>query len=244
MDKIREPVISQAIILAGGLGTRLRSIVKNVPKPMADIQGMPFLEHLMQYWKAQGINHFSLSIGYQGDVIKDYFGEDYQGYPIQYVFEDIPLGTGGGVKKALMETDIKNEFIVLLNGDTWYEAQLADLSQAAKTTTAPIMMSLKQIDKNDRYGGVTHDEEGYVIDFNTVSNTDQKKDILINAGCYLLHAEQMKTHMCAQPDKFSFENDFLIPMAKDRKIFGVIQNGKFLDIGIPKDYQRAQTEII
>ena len=115
-----------AIILAGGLGTRLRQLVSNVPKPMASVNGRPFLAHLMDYWIGQGITQFIISVGYLKESIINYFGNEYQGIKIEYSEEESPLGTGGGVLLAIKNIK-SDDYFVLLNGDTFFEVDLREL---------------------------------------------------------------------------------------------------------------------
>ena len=115
--------MTSAVILAGGLGTRLRSVVPYLPKPMAPINGRPFLEHQMRYWSTQGIDHFVLSVGYRYQTIIDYFGAQVEGASLDYVIEESPLGTGGGLVLASKKVSQQENFL-LLNGDTYFEIEL------------------------------------------------------------------------------------------------------------------------
>ncbi|WP_157844846.1 sugar phosphate nucleotidyltransferase [Methylocucumis oryzae] len=121
--------VNTAIILAGGLGTRLRSVVSELPKPMASVSGRPFLEHLMDYWFAQGVTRFILSVGYQSDIITTHFGAHYRHARIDYAIESEPLGTGGGLFYALQEVD---ETVLVLNGDTFFSVALDELADFHK----------------------------------------------------------------------------------------------------------------
>jgi len=223
------------IILAGGLGTRLQSIVKNVPKPMADVNGKPFLSFLLDYWITHNINHFVISVGYLGHIIMDYFKESYRGVPIQYIVENEPLGTGGAVKKILTSIQNLPENITLVNGDTFFDVNYGLLTKQLhiKTNTS-IAMALRMVDDNSRYGGVDV-SNGYVIDL-----LDQKTTGLINAGCYYFIKKIIEEKMHVFPDKFSFENDFLPTLIDHKEVTFIQGNGKFLDIGIPEDYLKAR----
>jgi D-glycero-alpha-D-manno-heptose 1-phosphate guanylyltransferase len=127
--------VRTAIILAGGLGTRLREVVSEVPKPMAIVNERPFLAHVMDYWKEQGITRFVLSVGYLKDAIVSHFGCSYHGAKIEYVVEERPLGTGGGYLLAIEKIQ-DNDYFVLLNGDTFFEVELSKLIVFAEKNDA------------------------------------------------------------------------------------------------------------
>ena len=227
-------LINDVIILAGGLGTRLRTVVSDLPKPMAPVNGRPFLAYLMDYWISQGVKNFVLSVGYLSEKICDYFGQSYRGCSIKYVYEEFPLGTGGGLKKVLFSLEWQQDHVIVINGDTWYEVDLKEMAEEGAFTKQPMVMTLKPNKKNDRYGGVQI-VEGRVISFGQAS----KGNTLINAGCYLLSISQIKAKMITLPEKFSLEHDLLIGMAEKREIAANVQDVKFLDIGVPDDYKKA-----
>lgn len=224
----------EMLILAGGFGTRLRSVVNDVPKPMAPVAGRPFLEYLMDYWIDQGIGHFVLSLGYKGDFIREHFGSGYRLAEISYIQESTPLGTGGAIRRALEEIDWNSNYILIANGDTWFEVDLPSLSADAEHAIKPISIALKTIEDNDRYGGVAIDD-GLVTEF----GVQKKKNCLINGGCYLIDAVFLTNFMKNLPTQFSFEDEVLKPLAADKQVSASIQNHVFLDIGIPEDYQRT-----
>ena len=232
---MRTEIPLEMLILVGGAGTRLRSVVKDVPKPMASVAGRPFLEYLLDYWIDQGIGRFVLSVGYKGDYIKEYFGSQYRNAAILYVCETSPLGTGGAVRKALQEINWRGGHILLFNGDTWFEVDLKALVHDSRQHEKPLTITLKTIDINDRYGAVATDDNGLVTSFGVQS----KKNCLINAGCYLLEKNAISEFLRNYPDKFSFEEDFLKPLVSQKKVAFTIQNNVFLDIGIPSDYEKA-----
>lgn len=228
-------VPTEAIILAGGLGTRLRSVISDVPKPMAPVQGRPFLEHLMDYWIEQGIQRFILSVGYLGERIEAHFGNAYRGRSVSYIHEEIPLGTGGGVRQVLLQTKWQQAHAVLINGDTWYEVSLPQLVADADSAAQPISIALKPMTHNDRYGGVGIDSSSRVTEFG-IKTTGR---CLINGGCYLLDIEAVSSCLRDYPDQFSLEQDYLVPLAKEGKVAASLQDTTFLDIGIPADYAQA-----
>lgn len=228
---------TEAIILAGGLGTRLHSVIQNIPKPMAPVRGRPFLEHLLDYWRVQGITRFILSVGYLAEIIQSHFGDQYHNCTVDYVVEACPLGTGGGIRQVLNQITLQQTRVVLINGDTWFTVDLPKLVQDAdRDDNLPITIALKQLHQNDRYGSVKIDDHHRVKQFSAHA-TD---GALINGGCYLLDVPAVTTSLRSYPDQFSLERDYLEAMAIKGKVGASIQDGIFLDIGVPTDYQRAE----
>ncbi|MEY4717913.1 MAG: hypothetical protein RL563_531 [Pseudomonadota bacterium] len=226
---------SEMLILAGGFGTRLRSVVSNVPKPMAPIAGRPFLEYLLDYWISQGIRRFVLSSGYLGHVIQAHFGNSYRSAVIDYVHEQSPLGTGGALRLALNETPWANEMALMANGDTWFPVDLTQMCCEASQQKVPITLALKTMKQNDRYGGVEVGANGKITSFGIKS----EGVTLINAGCYLFDVATLRQALADMPEAFSFENDFLVVYAANGHVGSSIQDQPFLDIGIPEDYQKT-----
>ncbi len=229
----------EVIILAGGLGTRLRSVVRDRPKPMALVSGRPFLEHLMDYWAKQGISRFVLSVGYLAGSIKAHFGRCYCGCSIEYVEEAAPLGTGGGFRQALQYTLWQQQYVVLVNGDTWFEVDLARLTRDAHQSRLPVTVALKPLRSNDRYGAVRIDENNRIVEFGIKTSGS----CLINGGCYFIDVQAVAEALCEYPEKFSLEGDLLAQMARNGKVGASIQDATFLDIGIPADYHRSANVI-
>jgi D-glycero-alpha-D-manno-heptose 1-phosphate guanylyltransferase len=234
-ESIMPSIPYEMLILAGGFGTRLQSVVNDVPKPMAPVSGRPFLEYLLNYWIDQGVRRFVLSVGYKGEYIKEYFGTCHKDAEISYVHESKPLGTGGAVRMAFQETVWKGDYILLANGDTWFECDLRVLNQAAYQHGKPVTMALKAVEHNDRYGGVTIDDGGLIYAFGAID----KNNCLINAGCYLLEAKALSEFLRTCPEQCSFEEDLLKPLADVNQIASSLQNSIFLDIGIPTDFEKA-----
>lgn len=228
-------VVTEMLILAGGLGKRLQSVVFDVPKPMAPINNVPFLEYLLDFWISRGIKKFIISIGYKSILIKDYFKNQYNGVEIFYIEEEDPLGTGGAIKKALLSEHWLSEDIIVSNGDTWFEIDMIKFIEDSLLNNRPITIALKSIDYNDRYGSVIIDDRGLISNF--TSNTLGLN--LINGGCYILNRRFFVNYFVNYLNKFSFENDVLESLAKQKMIGSSIQDGKFIDIGIPSDYERS-----
>ena len=223
-----------AIILAGGLGTRLRSVVPELPKPMAPICGRPFIEYQLEYWIKQGINKVILSVGDKNKVISDYFGNNYQGIEIDYVIEKEPLGTGGAFLLSAEKIG-NNESFLLLNGDTYFDVDLDKLKEFAIEKDADWCFSLFKTNDTDRYMGMKVSTESQVTSL--VSGTSH----LANGGVYWVNPRILSTHPFSVGDKFSLEDDFFqkILSAKNR-LYGIEFSGRFIDIGIPSDYKHAQ----
>lgn len=226
-------MIDEAIILAGGFGTRLRSVVRDVPKPMAPIDGKPFIHWLLDGLGSQGIKRVILATGYMADKIANNLGTNYHGIKLAYSVETKPLGTGGALWQALGICHSKKAFA--LNGDTWLKAPLEKISDSFPE--ADIVMSVRKVSEQKRFGGVEL-KGNRIIGF--TSRTNEQKQVLINAGLYIFKTDLPKR--VSMPENFSLENDiFAHPDSIDIRAY--ICNGDFLDIGTPEDYKRAQTLI-
>lgn len=229
-------MISTAIILAGGLGTRLRSLVSDLPKCMAPVAGQPFLKYVMDELLKQGITHFILSVGYKRESIIDFLQNNYPDVNILFVIENEPLGTGGAIKLAAGLCKEKNVFV--LNGDTMFKVDLKTLSDSHFQQQADCTLSLKPMQQFERYGVVELDEQKRIKSFKEKQFYESG---LINGGVYALNTVCFLNEQL--PEKFSFENDYLEQFYKERKFFGCVSDTYFIDIGIPEDYERAQTEL-
>lgn len=226
----------EAIILAGGLGTRLRSVVSDLPKCMAPVAGKPFLHFVIEYLLQQGVDKFIFSVGYKSDMIIDYVNEQYPHISKQFSTEAEPLGTGGAVKLACSLATGKN--LLILNGDTLFKIDVAWVSGFHNSNDADCTLSLKSMEDFDRYGVVELNEDASVASFLEKRQYDLG---LINGGVYALNVESfLKEDL---PQKFSFEKDYLEVYFNKRKMFGIIQDEYFIDIGIPEDFERAQVEL-
>jgi D-glycero-alpha-D-manno-heptose 1-phosphate guanylyltransferase len=226
----------EAVVLAGGLGTRLRSRVADRPKPMAEVAGKPFLAWLLDYLAGQGITDVILSVGYRGAVIADYFGERHGPLAIRYIIEDEPLGTGGAICKALSIS--RQDPVWVVNGDTMLCLDYRAMASAhRRSNPRPMTMALRHVPDAARYGavGVSGDR---VTGF---AASGKSGPGLINSGVYLLAHGLFLGH--DRPQKFSFERDFL-PLAACRGfVAAFVTDGWFIDIGVPEDYDRAQSEL-
>ncbi len=229
-------MIKEAIILAGGLGTRLRSVVSDIPKCMAPVAGEPFLKYVISALVDQGVEHIIFSVGYLHEQIESYLQENYPSLDYTLSIEDSPLGTGGAIQLACQQVRANNVFI--LNGDTLFLADLKSLAVFHQEKEAVCSLSLKPMESFDRYGSVELSDDGKVLSFKEKQFLEKG---LINGGVYALSVAPFLA--LALPSVFSFEKDFLEIQSRNGNIYGLAQDRYFIDIGIPEDYQRAQTEL-
>ena len=224
----------EVIILAGGLGTRLRSVVSDVPKCMAPVDGKPFLWYLLEHLRLFNVTHVILSVGYLRESVQDWVERHKGDYPFRFSFavEEEPLGTGGGI--ALASSMVHGREAVVLNGDTFFDADLDELLELRRSSGRPVALALKKMRSFDRYGTVELSSEGLVIGFREKQYCAEG---FINGGVYALDLEAGVFD--GLEGKFSFERDVLEPFCARGLICGSEQSGYFLDIGIPADYSRA-----
>ena len=220
-----------AIFLAGGKGTRLQSVVSDRPKPLADINGKPFLYYLLVYFlKFNLIDKIILSIGYKKEMISDYFGSSFQGIPIEYSLEEEPLGTGGAILNSFKYSDSND--IIVFNGDSFFELDLNQFVNQSRKKGRPFSIALCEMQNFDRYGSVDFDE-------NYITKFQEKKFMtkgFINTGIYLLEKNIFNSYQLGSV--FSIESDFLQNFTKEIGISYYIQKGFFVDIGVPEDYYK------
>jgi D-glycero-alpha-D-manno-heptose 1-phosphate guanylyltransferase len=229
-------MIDTAVVLAGGLGTRLKSIVPDLPKPMAPICGRPFLAFLLDYWVGQGIKRFVLSVGYKHQAIMNYFGRSINGVTIEYVVEDAPLGTGGGLLLVYQRLALSSPFL-LLNGDTYFAIELKKFSELAKQVDADWCFSLFSMSDNGRYLGVDVNDKGEISNLLSSIGTGER---LVNGGVYLVNPRSLLALNLPLENKISLEEEiFPLLIAQGHKVFGLAFDNKFIDIGVPEDYKRA-----
>ncbi len=214
----------QAIILCGGLGTRLKSVISDIPKPMAPINGKPFLEFIFEYLKKQHISAIILAVSYKYEVIQKHFKDRFLDMDIKYSIEEEPLGTGGAIRQAL---EFVKDKVYVLNGDTFFDIDLSQL----KLNGSKICLALKAMKDFDRYGAVELDSNAFIKSF---KEKEFLKQGLINGGIYLIAKNIFDGYNLEM--KFSFE-EFLQKNYKKLKARGEIFENHFTDIGVPKDYK-------
>lgn len=223
------------IILAGGFGTRLQSVVKDVPKPMASVAGKPFLEWLINYLTFLNPNKIILSTGYKHQTIEDHFGNNFKNIPIVYSIETDPLGTGGAIKKAFDLVTTEN--CLVLNGDTFLKIDHLNFLNFHNKSKALFSMALKPMENPYRYGTV--ETKGDLINKFNEKNPELLEG-LINTGVYLMNKGIFGYF--PEQEKFSFETDFMEQKTGEIKMMSFITDDYFIDIGIPEDYKKAQDE--
>lgn len=229
--------INEAIILAGGLGTRLRSALPELPKCMAPVNNKPFIFYVNDYLQQQGIQHFIFALGYKNEYFLDELSKALPASSYTISIEDEPLGTGGAVQLALSKCRTEN--VLLTNGDTLFKFDLAALSNMHIAKKAACTLSLKYMENFERYGVVVMDDANCI---NSFQEKKYYKNGLINGGVYALNIPAFKEKITET--KFSFEKDYLEKFYTEKRFFGLKEDGYFIDIGIPEDYLKAQTDFI
>jgi D-glycero-alpha-D-manno-heptose 1-phosphate guanylyltransferase len=228
--------ISEVIILAGGLGTRLRPAVSDLPKCMAPVNNRPFISYVIEFLAQQGIQKFIFSLGYKSETITRYLNTHNHSFSFQYCIEEEPLGTGGAIKSACHKTTEEN--VLVTNGDTLFKINVPQLSDFHLTNQADCTLSLKPMEQFDRYGVVELDKNKSIVSFKEKQFYETG---LINGGMYALNARTFLQEKL--PERFSFEKKYLESLYSQRKMYGIVQDEYFIDIGIPEDYQRVQDEL-
>jgi D-glycero-alpha-D-manno-heptose 1-phosphate guanylyltransferase len=225
--------MKEAIILAGGLGTRLRGVVSDVPKPMAPIAGRPFLEILLRRLSAKKFTRVILSIGFMAEKIMDHFGDHFAGLDLVYVIEDRPMGTGGALKMALPHCQGDHAFV--FNGDTYLDLEVDQLEECWQAERVPMIVA-REVPDTSRYGRL-------IIDSGRVTGFAEKGvpgPGIINAGCYVFPSDILAGE---SSEAFSIEIDFIARELATRRFNVFVTQGHFIDIGLPEDFYRAQNEL-
>ena len=231
--------VATAVVLAGGYGTRLRSVVQDMPKPMAPVAGRPFVEYILAQLATHGVETVVLAVGYLGEQIEQHFGAHHAGLRLLYSYEHEPLGTGGAVRQAfqlLKQQDAQQGPVLVMNGDSYFAADLTAFAKTHHTRAPDASLALRAVEDASRYGLVEVDVAGRITHF-------REKQLgasgLINAGIYLLDPQVLLSRDL--PQRFSLETDFFQRDVSELRLLGQPYDGYFIDIGIPQDYARAQT---
>lgn len=230
-------MIKEAVVLAGGFGTRLRSVISDLPKPLAPVNGHPFLHYVFAHLKKHGLQHVVLSVGYMHEKIQEHFGNEYLGMNVSYAIEHEALGTGGGIRLG-MEL-CKDAHVLAMNGDTLYEVPLTEMFDQHLGGSCDATLAMRKVEDGSRYG--TLQLEGKRITAFREKSPEHTGPHLINGGVY---AMRRKSFMgLTQPkEKFSIEYDYFGKYADKMLLNGFDCDAYFIDIGIPEDYARAQKE--
>jgi len=229
-------LINEAIILAGGLGTRLRAEVADIPKVLADVNGKPFIFYLLDNLISQGFKKIILATGYKHEMIQQVIGNHYKSLQVNYVVESKPMGTGGAIKNAISYVSSAN--ILIINGDTFYPVSLNKLFESHLKSRAQLSLALKPMHDFSRYGAVEVNKINRIIGF-----LEKKYYLkgLINGGTYLINKEWYSQIITT--DIFSFETHILEEYYSENIFCGFIFNDYFVDIGIPEDYLKAKKDL-
>lgn len=228
-------MLDTAIILAGGFGTRLQSVVKDMPKPMAPVNGKPFLEYVLKYCASADITKCILSVGYKAETVQNYFMDKFLNIDLEYCVEEKPLGTGGAIKASMKIAD--SEEVLILNGDTFFDVPVSEMYLLHKKNKADLSIALKPMKNFDRYGIVNIAKDFSVSGFEEKAFRTTGN---INGGVYIAD-KKIINHFPAS-EIFSFEKDFLETKTGEVNMKGFVFDNYFMDIGIPEDYKKAQNE--
>ncbi len=232
-------MLKEAIILAGGFGTRLQAVVNDVPKPMAPINNEPFLNYIFDYLKNYNIEHVVLSTGYLSEKISEYYKTEYKGIKISYTKEVEPLGTGGGIRLALEKCFTDN--VLVLNGDSFFDVDLNSYYKQHSLLKSNCSLALRKVNNAARYGTIKLEDTFIIKAFKEKDSAELPG--LINGGVYILNRELFLNETLANK-VFSIEKDFFEKRINQLKIFGFEYQGYFIDIGIPEDYKKAQDDFM
>lgn len=227
----------ECIILAGGLGTRLQSVVSDVPKCMAPVAGQPFLSHIFEYLEAQRFDHIILSLGYKSEIIINWLKDQKRTFDVSFIIENKALGTGGAIQFAFSK--VKGTSAVVLNGDTFFNINNDKLFTFHTDQKADISIALKPMVDFDRYGSVEIDNNNRIIKF---KEKQYLQEGLINGGVYLINKDIF--NRLNLPEIFSFEKEILEGKTSELKICGIEFQNYFIDIGIPSDFEKANTDFL
>ena len=245
-------VIEEAIILVGGLGTRLRSVIKDIPKPLADVGGKPFLWHIINKLLKEDVKSVILSAGYKSELITEFAREFFHNESIDVVIEREPLGTGGAIRFSMAK--VLGDYLFLLNGDSFFDIDLRKFEMDSFSVGEfDISIALCEMENPERFGVVEIDRDFNVIRFREkglesgiISSAVQrgmeiKGKSYINAGIYILKKSALESYLKNFLDKFSFEKDVLEKL--DLRVIGIPYKGNFIDIGLPEDYMKASIDL-
>jgi D-glycero-alpha-D-manno-heptose 1-phosphate guanylyltransferase len=226
----------QAVILAGGLGTRLKSEVPDLPKCMAPVAGKPFIDHVIQNLNSQGINKFVFAVGYMHEHIISHLNQHWPTLDFEYVIEAEPLGTGGAIGFATRK--ITGDHFLVLNGDTLFSIDYQKFYDLHILNNPFISVALKPMENFVRYGTVDVEKDGRIIAFNEKKASEKGS---INGGVYLINTAKFRSFNL--PKKYSFEKDILEYYVGREALFGIIFDNYFIDIGIPSDFHKADHDL-
>lgn len=231
-------MIKEAVVLAGGFGTRLRPVISDLPKPLAPVNGQPFLHYVFAHLKKHGIKRVVLSVGYMHEKIRAHFGNEYLGMEVKYAIEEQPLGTGGGIRLGMEQC--QGAHVLAMNGDTFFEVPLTQLFEDHLGGSADATLALRAVEDGSRYGTIELD--GKRIKAFREKSPEHTGKQLINGGVYAMRRKTFMQH--TEPGiAFSIEYDFFGKYSENLLLHAFPCEGYFIDIGIPEDYARAKAEL-
>lgn len=230
-------MLNTAIILAGGMGTRLKSIISDLPKPMAPIMNIPFLTYQLNYLKHFGIKKVIFSVGYLSDKIISHYNQTYENISIEYSLEENPLGTGGGIRKAM--SHLNDDLVLILNGDSFFDLNLEQFFNLHLEQKAEFSLALRYLNNSERYGNIKFNTSNQITSF--IEKNNLKQSGFINAGVYIL-SKKLYLQNTKPNISFSIEKDFFEKNLNQLIIKGFEFKNYFIDIGLPEDYLKAQND--
>ena len=230
-------MLNTAIILAGGMGTRLKTIISDLPKPMAPIMNVPFLTYQLNYLKHFGIKKVIFSVGYLSEKIIAHYNQSFENINIEYSIEKNPLGTGGGIRMAM--SNLKEDLVLILNGDSFFDLNLEQFYNLHLEQKSEFSLALRYVNNSERYGNIEFNSSNQITSF--IEKNQLNQSGYINAGVYILSKKLYLQN--TKPDiNFSIEKDFFEKQLNQLIIKGFEFKDYFIDIGIPEDYLKAQDD--
>ena len=230
-------MLNTAIILAGGLGTRLKTIISDLPKPMAPIMNVPFLTYQLNYLKHFGIKKVIFSVGYLSEKIIAHYNQSFENISIEYSIEKNPLGTGGGIRMAM--SNLNEDLVLILNGDSFFDLNLEQFYNLHLEQKAEFSLALRYVNNSERYGNIEFNSTHQITSF--IEKNQLNQSGYINAGVYILSKKLYLQN--TKPDiNFSIEKDFFEKQLNQLIIKGFEFKDYFIDIGIPEYYLKAQDD--
>jgi D-glycero-alpha-D-manno-heptose 1-phosphate guanylyltransferase len=226
----------QAIVLAGGLGTRLAHITKDLPKPMAPVNQVPFLEYVLDHLVRSGVEEIALAVSYKWERIREHFGDAFRGVPLRYSVEQQPLGTGGAIRHALQQ--VPQQDVIVTNGDTLFPVDVRAMFMQHRSRSALLTLAVKQVADGGRFGRLVVDADNRVTAF---LEKGEAGPGLVNGGVYVINRDLFRIAEFAP--RFSFETDVLEKHLQEIRPLAFESDAYFIDIGVPEDYERAAREV-
>ncbi len=230
-------MLNTAIILAGGMGTRLKTIISDLPKPMAPIMNVPFLTYQLNYLKHFGIKKVIFSVGYLSEKIIAHYNQSFENISIEYSIEKNPLGTGGGIRMAM--SNLNEDLVLILNGDSFFDLDLEQFYNLHLEQKSEFSLALRYVNNSERYGNIEFNSSNQITSF--IEKNQLNQSGYINAGVYIL-SKKLYLQNTKPNINFSIEKDFFEKQLNKLIIKGFEFKDYFIDIGIPEDYLKAQDD--